>query len=311
MKKALVIGASGGMGYSIVKELAQRGTAVVAFARRREKLLELFANEEHVTIAAGDAFQLEDLKKAAVGVDIIFHAMNIPYPEWEMKLPKVLSTILEAAKIANAKLVMVDNIYAYGRSPGGLVSEESPKNPHTKKGKIRLQLETMAKKSNLPVLIAHFPDFFGPNASSTLLNYTFESVLKNKKAMFVGDRKIPREYIFTPDGARDLVELSLLDSAYGQNWNIPGNGVITGDQIIAILREYTGYNKKVGTVTKGMVQFLGIFDKMMREFVEMLYLTEEPVVLDGRKLEQAIRPIPRTPYDEGIKQTLEFMRVYN
>lgn len=104
-----------------------------------------------------------------------------------------------------------------------------------------------------------------------------------------------------------MAELALLDSAYGQNWNIPGSGVITGDEIVAILREHTDYNKKVGTVTKGMVQFLGLFDKMMREVVEMMYLTEEPVVLDGGKLERAIKSIPRTPYKEGIKQTIEQM----
>ncbi|GAX89084.1 SDR family NAD(P)-dependent oxidoreductase [Effusibacillus lacus] len=310
MNKALVLGASGGMGYSIVKELAQRGIDVVAFARGKEKLAKLFANEKKVMISPGDAFSLESLKEAAADVDVIFHAMNIPYPEWEKKLPVLMGNILESARHANAKLVLVDNIYAYGRSTGALVTEKSPKNPHTKKGKIRLQLETMAKQSNLPVLIAHFPDFYGPNADNTLLNYTFERVIKNKKSMFVGDRKIPREYIFTPDGAKALVELALMDSAYGQNWNIPGSGVITGDEIVAILREHTGYNKNVGTVTKGMVQFMGLFNKMMREVVEMVYLTEEPVVLDGGKLEQEIKSIPRTPYKEGIKQTIEHM-LYN
>ncbi len=305
MNKALVLGASGGMGYSIVQELVQRGMDVIAFARGKEKLAKLFANEEKVTIISGDAFNPDRLKEAAANVDVIFHAMNIPYSEWEKRLPLLMGNVLEAARGANAKLVLVENIYAYGRSPGALVTEQTPKRPHTKKGKIRLQLETMAKRSDLPVLIAHFPDFYGPNADNTLLNYTFESVIKNKKAMFVGDRKIPREYIFTPDGAKALVELALMDSAYGENWNIPGSGLITGEEIVAILRELLGYNKKVGTVTKGMIQFMGLFNPMMREVVEMMYLYEEPVVLDGRKLARAIGPIPKTPYKEGIKQTIE------
>ncbi|HHY74752.1 MAG TPA: SDR family NAD(P)-dependent oxidoreductase [Bacillus bacterium] len=308
MEKALVLGASGGMGSSIVKELAQRGIDTIAFARGKEKLDKLFQNEEKVTIWPGDIFELENLKKAASGVDVVFHAMNIPYPEWEGKLPVLVKNIIEASKDANAKLVLVDNIYAYGRNPGTLVTEETPKNPHTKKGKIRLQLEAMVKNSNVPYIIAHFPDFYGPNATNTILNYTFEGVIKNKRSMFVGDLKVAREYIFTPDGAKALVELALMESAYGQNWNIPGSGVITGDEIIAILREHTGYNKKVGTVTKGMVKFLGMFDKMMREVVEMLYLTEDPIVLNGAKLEQAIKTIPRTPYKEGIKQTIDYMR---
>lgn len=305
MKKALVIGASGGMGYSIVMELANRGIEVIAFARGRGKLEQYFVNMEKVTILQGDAFNLETIKNAALGIDVIFHAMNIPYTEWEKKLPILWSNILKTAIDAHAKLVVVDNIYAYGKSQGKLITEQCPKIPNTKKGNIRLQLENMMKKSNLPVLIAHFPDFYGPNAENTILHYTFKNVLKNKNTMFIGNRKVPREYIFTPDGAKALVELSLLDSAYGQNWNIPGSGVITGDEIIEILREYTGYNKKIRTITKQMIQFFGIFNKMMREVVEMMYLTEEPVVLNGSKLEHAIKIIPRTPYKEGIKQTID------
>ncbi len=307
MKKVLVLGASGGMGYSIVKELAQRGIEVVAFARGKEKLQKLFQDNAGVTIKSGDVFDLESLKEASAGVDTIFQAMNIPYSEWEQKLHIVMKNILETAKHANAKLVLVDNIYAYGSNPGHLVTEDTPKKPHTKKGNIRLQLEIMVKQSDLPFLIAHFPDFYGPNATNTILNYTFEGVIKNKKALFVGDKKIAREYIFTPDGAKALVELALHDSAYGQNWNIPGSGVISGDEIVDILCEHTGYSKKVGTVTKGMVKFLGLFNKNMKEVVEMLYLTEDPVVLDGGKLEQTIKCIPKTPYQDGIKQTIDYM----
>ncbi len=307
MKKVLVLGASGGMGYSIVKELAHRGIEVIAFARGKEKLTRLFQEEEKVTIKAGDVFNLESLKEASEGVDTIFQAMNIPYSEWNQHLPVMMNNILETAKFVDARLVLVDNIYAYGRNPGQLVSEDTPKKPYTKKGNIRLQLETMVKEANLPYLIALFPDFYGPNATNTILNYTFEGIIKNKKALFVGDKSIAREYIFTPDGAQAIVELALIDSAYGQNWNIPGSGVITGNEIVDILREHTGYSKKVGTVTKGMVKFLGIFDKNMREVVEMLYLTEDPVVLDGGKLEQTIKSIPRTPYKEGVKQTIDYM----
>lgn len=307
MKKVLVLGASGGMGFSIVKEVVQRGIEVVAFARGKEKLRKLFQDEEKVTIQSGDVFDLESLKEASTGVDTIFQAMNIPYSEWKQNLPVMMNNIIETTKHADARLVLVDNIYAYGRNPGQLVSEDTPKKPHTKKGNIRLQLESMVKEANFPYLIAHFPDFYGPNASNTILNYTFEGVIKNKKALFVGDKSIAREYIFTPDGAKALVELALIDTAYGQNWTIPGSGVITGNEIVDILREHTGYSKKVGTVTKGMVQFLGLFDKNMREVVEMLYLTEDPVVLDGGKLEQTIKSIPRTPYKEGVKQTIDYM----
>lgn len=303
MKKALVLGASGGMGYSIVKELSNRGIEVTAFARTKSKLDKLFREDTF----QGDIFQVQDIKAAAKGVDVIFQAANIPYPEWEEKLETFMGNILEAAKVSGASLAVVDNIYAYGRSGGRKVKEDFSKNPHTKKGRIRLNVETLVKNSGVKALIAHFPDFYGPNAENTLLHYTLQGIMNNKRAMFVGNQNIKREFIFTPDGAKAIVNLALNENAYGQNWNIPGYGVISGKELVALIREIEHYEKGVSTITKGMIRFLGIFDPFMREVVEMYYLNEEPVVLDGTKYEQFIGALPSTTYRDGLKQTLDYM----
>jgi nucleoside-diphosphate-sugar epimerase len=110
------------------------------------------------------------------------------------------------------------------------------------------------------------------------------------------------------DGAKAIVTLAMTEKAYGQEWNIPACDTITGEEIVEMLREMTGFDKKVITIRKGMIQFLGLFHPFMREVVEMFYLTEEPVVLDGSKYEKEIGPLPRTPYKEGLLQTIEWMR---
>ncbi|KAB2445422.1 SDR family NAD(P)-dependent oxidoreductase [Bacillus luti] len=307
MKKALVLGASGAMGYAITKELCNRGIDVIAFARNKEKLENLFQGEEHIQTVAGDVLVKTDIIDAAKGVDVIFHAVNIPYSDWEEKQPKLLRNILEVTKENNIKLGIVDNIYAYGRQVQGLVKEDAEKEPHTKKGKIRLQLEMMAEQSGAKMFIAHFPDFYGPQAESTLIHHTLNGVLANKGSSFVGDKKIAREYIFTPDGAKAMVELALHEEAYGQHWNIPGCGVITGEEMIQHICELTGYTKRVMTVKRGMIKLIGLFDKQMKEYVEMLYLTEKPVVLSGEKYEKYIDILPKTSYYEGLKETIIYM----
>lgn len=308
MKKALVLGASGGMGYSIVKELSKRGIAVTAFARTKSKLEKLFGDDRNITIFSGDIFQAEDLQEAAKGVDVIFQSANIPYTEWEEKLARLMKNIVTAAKAEGAKLAIVDNIYAYGRNSGQKVTETVPKNPHTKKGNIRLKVESLVRESGVPALIAHFPDFYGPNAENTILHYTLQNMVKNKKSIFVGDQTIAREFIFTPDGAKAIVNLALVDEAYGQNWNIPGYDVITGLELVETIRKVTGNKKRVSTITKNMVRFLGLFNANMREVVEMFYLNEDPVVLNGEKYEKMIGPVPCTSYEEGLKQTIDYMK---
>lgn len=308
MKKALVLGATGGMGFSIVNELSERGIEVVAFARTKEKINKLFSHNSNVTAYAGNIFNVEDISNAAKGVDVIFQAANIPYSEWEERLELFMSNILSAAKEHSAKVAFVDNIYAYGRSNGGKVTEEFQKNPHTKKGQIRLNIEKLVKESKVKALIAHFPDFYGPNAQNAILHYTLESIVQRKKAGYVGNQNLKREFIFTPDGAKAIVNLALYEGAYGQNWNIPGYDVISGKELVQIIRELTGYEKGVYTISKNMIRFLGLWNKDMREVVEMFYLNEQPVVLDGSKYQQTFGEVPRTSYREGLRETINFMR---
>jgi len=311
MKKALVLGASGGMGYAIVMELAARGIETIAFARNREKMERLFAGVKGVSITAGDVFRLEEIVSAGAGAEVIFHAVNVPYQEWEARQPELMGNVLAAAQKLGARLAVVDNIYAYGRSRGAKMTEDTGKHPHTKKGRIRQELERKALAANqdgVPVLVAHFPDFYGPHAENTLIHYTLQGMMTGKRAYFVGDLSIKREYIYTPDGAKAIVELALRDEAYGQCWNIPGTDVIAGTELVGLMQESLGSAGKVGSVGKGMITLMGLFDKGMREFREMMYLLEEPVVLSGEKYERLIGPLPRTPYRDGIAQTVQFMR---
>lgn len=304
MKKVLVLGASGNMGSAIVQECCERGFWVKAFARNKERLEQLFKENSHVEVLQGDVFNLTDLHNAAEDVDLIVHAVNIPYQEWG-KLPILMENVIQTVKKRKAKFAYVDNIYAYGRSVGKMMTEDMPKNPHTKKGKIRLQLQNMIKESGIEYIIAYFPDFYGPYAKNTTLNTTTDAVKNNKKAVFLGNPKLAREYIYLPDGAKTFVNLVLHEKAYGQEWNIPSYGAITGDEIIEIIREITSYDKKITIVTKRMVQMLGLFNPFMREFAEMFYLVDEPVVLSGEKYEREIGPLPRTSYYDGLKEIFQ------
>jgi len=80
MKTALVLGATGSMGFSLVKELVGQGIEVRAFARNELKLKQCI-NDFQAIPYIGDAFKLDHLVKAMEGVDVVFHAINIPYQD--------------------------------------------------------------------------------------------------------------------------------------------------------------------------------------------------------------------------------------
>ncbi|KPL58847.1 NAD(P)H-binding protein [Rossellomorea vietnamensis] len=310
MNKVMVIGASGGMGYALVEELINRGIEVVAFARGKEKLIQLFGSKKLVTIRTGDAENQDHLIKSAIGCEIIFHAMNLPYEEWSGKLSMITKNIIIAAERNNAKLAVVDNIYAYGKSGGVKLAEDFDKHPHTKKGKLRLDMDNLLKASSVRTLVCHFPDFYGPNAKNTYIHFTLNQLMKKKKAGYVGEKDISREFIYTKDGAKVMVDLACIDEAYNQNWNIPGATLTNGIEFEQLIKSVLGEEKGLYYISKPMFSLFALFaGRGMREALEMQYINSEPTILSGEKLEAFMGKIEATPFEQGIKDTIAYMNV--
>ncbi|MHC0036276.1 SDR family NAD(P)-dependent oxidoreductase [Pseudoneobacillus sp. C159] len=304
MKKALVLGATGGMGFSLVEELVSRNIETIAFARSKNKL-EQYSREwgTLASIYVGDVLDQAQLADAMSKVDLVIHSINIPYQNWDPTLMQILTNVLVECGKQNKPFVYVDNIYAYGAQKHK-VQENTEKIPNTKKGKLRLQLQEKIESSGVPYLIAHFPDFYGPKAESTILHYTFGQMQKKNSAGYIGRPDLKKEFIYIKDAAKALVELALREDAYGEEWTIPGAGTITGNEIAKIASEHLGKKIKLKPIHRWMINLIGLFNPFMREFSEMMYLNETPVHLDGTKYETRIGTLPRTPYQTGIKNTL-------
>lgn len=173
---------------------------------------------------------------------------------------------------------------------------------------MKLEFERMffsRRWSNTQGLIVRLPDYYGPTANeASYLGSTLESIAAGKPAMFIGNMNVPREYVYLPDAAVMIVELACREEAYGQNWNIPGTGTISGRDIVKIAQVAQGSKKPVISVGRIGLSLLGTFVPVMKEIVEMLYLTQEPVILSGGKYERNVGPIPTTPFEQGITETV-------
>lgn len=311
MEKAIVVGATGGTGASVVEELVKRGIRTVAFGRSRQKLEQLSArlgHSEHLTIAVGDAFRPDNIVSASEGADVLFHCANVPYHEMISKLIPLGESVMEAADRLSIKVVAIDGIYPYGRRQMARATEEHPKQPHTRKGKVRLAYEKMLfdqRWSRAKVMIARLPDYYGPTANeASYLGSTLEAIAAGKMAFFIGNMHVPREFVYLPDAAFMITELAGRDDAYGQNWHIPGAGLISGKEIERIARQASGSAKPVIPLGRVGLSLLGMAVPVMKEVVEMLYLTEEPLVLSGEKYERLIGPVRATAFEKGITVTV-------
>ncbi|MDO3411631.1 NAD-dependent epimerase/dehydratase family protein [Saccharibacillus sp. CPCC 101409] len=315
MKKTLVLGATGGTGMAIAGELVKRGIPAVLFGRSMDKLERTkteLGGSPLLELHAGDVFRAEDVAAAAAGTEIVFHAVSVSYDKMADQLI-MGRAVLEGVERSGAKLAVVDGIYPYGRrrSPEP-IGEDFPKNPHTRKGRVKLEFERLLfdpRYAGIPKLIARLPDYYGPSMNAgSYLGPTLEGIAAGKTTIFAGSMRVPREFVYLPDAAAMIVELALRGEAYGQNWHIPSAGPISGHELVKIAQSAAGVKRPVLPLGRASLSAIGLFAPVMKEIVEMLYLTEEPLLLSGAKYEALIGPIPATPYAQGVRETIEAMR---
>ena len=164
-----ILGAGGAIGSDLVKELIARNESI-RLVSRNPKLVPGAAEA-----VAADLSNLDNTVKAIAGSRIAFLLVGLKYDitEWRALWPRIMRNAIEAAKRANARLVFFDNVYMYGKVEG-VMTEQTPFRPCSKKGEIRAQIATMlldeVKTGNLTALIARSADFYGPRASTGIPN---------------------------------------------------------------------------------------------------------------------------------------------
>jgi nucleoside-diphosphate-sugar epimerase len=306
----LVIGSTGSIGRAVVEELVARRQSVRAMVRDTRKA-QWAAQDGEVEVFEGSAERPESLDAAFNDVRVIFNCLNLPYPEWN-RLPAIHARILDAAKRASAKMVFPGNVYIYGHAQSGKVSEDHPRNPCSRKGKLRVQLEDTfmeaSRKNDVPTVIVRFPDFYGPNARG-ISDGIFAAAFAGKIGRWFGSLGALHEFILISDAAKAMVMAADRDDAYGQDFNVPGPEPIMARDWINMIFKEAGHELRRKGTSRLTMRLFGVFNKMAREFAEMQYLAEEPLILDGTKFMKFFgTKYPSTDYREGIRQTLASMK---
>jgi len=156
-------------------------------------------------------------------------------------------------------------------------------------------------------LIVRLPDFYGPHAENSLAELIFRAAVSGKTANWVGQVNTPHEFVFVPDTGPAIADLANCAECYGEAWNFGGAGEINTMDFITRVYRATGRAPKYRSVGRGLLKIMGWFSPLYRELPEMLYLQETPVILDDSKLRAKFPDVRKTSYDDGIRQTLDWM----
>jgi nucleoside-diphosphate-sugar epimerase len=300
-----ILGSSGIIGKETARELYRTYTKEIRLVSRNPKPVN--GNEQ---LVKADLLNRDQVFEAVKGSEVVYLTVGIQYSAklWAEQWPVIMRNVVDACISHKAKLVFFDNVYSYGKVDG-IMTEETPYNPCSKKGRVRLSVITMmmdeVKKGNLEALIARAPDFYGPDTPLSFVSaMVFANFAKGKQAQWMGDPNKKHSFIFTPDAGKATAILGNTPSAYNQVWHLPTDqNTITGREFIEIAANAFGMKPKYMTIPKWMLQGLSFFNPIIKESLEMLYQNEVDYIFDSSKFEESFETKPTT-YIEGIKATV-------
>src|SRR5579872_4663949 len=307
----LVIGSTGSLGSAIVNELTSTNKPVRALVRNPTKAKKIFTHPDKVEMVVGSVEDTQVLTRVLEGVEIFHNCVNVPYPEWS-KIPVIHGRILDVASKTKAKMIFPGNVYIYGHAQTERVREDHPRNPCSKKGVIRLELENTlmgySQEGKVPCVIMRFPDYYGPNAAS-IADGIFKSAMNDKTARWYGKLDVLHEFINISDAAKAMILGGERSDAFGQDFNVPGPDPIIVRDWIALIFKQAGFKPKMVGTSRLFIRLAGLVNSTARAFAEMQYLTEEPLILDGTKFNNFFgTKYPERSYEEGIGETLAWLK---
>jgi nucleoside-diphosphate-sugar epimerase len=135
----LVLGATGGIGGEVARQLKDGGWHVRALQRRGAQPIE---RRNGITWFRGDALNAQDVRTAANGCSVIVHAVNPPgYRHWSELVLPMLDNSIAVATALRATLMLPGTVYNFAPDAFPVLSEDSPQHPVTRKGAIRVEME--------------------------------------------------------------------------------------------------------------------------------------------------------------------------
>ena len=302
--KHVVVG-TGAIGRATMEELVKRGESV-RMVNRSGKMEEVPAG---VKVVASDLYDPAKVREVTRDAQVVYQVAQPNYSQWPEKFPLLQKSIIEGLTGSSTKLVLVENLYMYGDTNGKPITEDTPYNAHTRKGRVRAEISIAAfnahKEGRVQVTSVRGGNFFGPwGTNSTMGARAFFPLLQGKAAQLIGRTDIPHSHTYVKDFGTALVILGEREEANGQTWHVPNDQpMMSQGELVRMFAEEAGVEPKINSMGKLMMAIGGLFISEAKETLEMMYEFDKPFIVDSSKFEKTFG-VKATPMREAIRETV-------
>jgi dTDP-glucose 4,6-dehydratase len=310
----LVTGAGGFIGSHLTERLVADGAQVRAFVRYTARsdigYLRLAPPEvrSQIEFVFGDLRDEHAVAEAMRGVDVVFHLgalIAIPYSyvhPREVVATNVIGTLnvlMAARQHRTGRIVHTSTSEVYGTALRVPIDEDHPlqgQSPYSasKIGADKL-VESFVRSFEVPAVTIRPFNTYGPRQSARAVIPTIISQALTRDEIYLGDLTPTRDFTYVADTADGFVRAALADDVVGETINL-GN-----DREISI-----------GELARLIIQLIGRPVELKTDSARLRPSASEVRRLhaDNRKAKAELGWSPRTSFENGLQQTIDWIRTH-
>jgi nucleoside-diphosphate-sugar epimerase len=302
--RIVVLGGAGRLGRAAAQAFQAAGWQVASLVRGSSAAGAAPGTE----IIEVDARDTASVIAAASGADVVLHALNVPYTDWAQLAVPLADTAIAAARENGAALVFPGNVYNYGAGMPALIDETTPMHPTSRKGAIRVAIETRmrdAAEVGLRTIVLRAGDYFGGEGTGSWFDRVVIKEIGAGRLTYPGPLDVVHEWAYLPDVAQALVRLVEARerlapfAAFGF-----ASHAVTGREFSAAISRACRRQFRVDFMPWRLLKVMGIVVPVFSELSDISYLWTTPHAIDGTRLAAIAADMPHTPLDQAITTAL-------
>ncbi len=329
--KALVTGATGFIGSHLVERLLAEGYQVRALARSAARARRSLP--ARVRLALGDVRDIESLRTAAEGIDLVFHAAATVttlglWRRFDQTTVRGTENVLRASAEAGVRRFVLFSspaVYDDSALASGFVREDAPLTSGRWTaafgfyGRSKMLAERAAfryhSEGRLSVTSLRPTWVYGPRDES-IFPYV-RLYLKMPFALWIGDHDPLMPFVYVTDVAEAALLAAQTEAAAGQAYNVSGPGYRLRDFLSALAEGIGGrvpslaVPHRLATAAAAALQvgMLPLSPWLTPPVTPAaLSLLKRDVRFDVSKAERELGWRPRVAMEEGIRSTIAWYR---
>lgn len=311
--KVLVTGADGFIGSHLTEELVRSGVQVRALVYYNSfnswGWIDSLPKEikDQIEIIAGDVRDDYMVKEAMKKIDYVYHLaalIAIPYSYYspgsyvDTNIKGTLNVLNAARELETQRVLVTSTSEVYGTARYVPIDEKHPfqgQSPYSasKIGADRMA-ESFYKSFNIPVTIVRPFNTYGPRQSARAVIPTIISqLIAGCEKIKLGALTPTRDFVYVKDTARGFMEIAKCQEAIGKEINI------------ATMKEIS-----IGELAEKMIQKINPNASIVceEERIRPVSSEVERLLGDATLLKSLTGFIPNTTIDEGLEQTIAFIK---